>query len=875
MVKHITYKGLTTSPSDYECPDGELSASFGIIREEDALRPICKPALVEDLSLILDKEHSETAEVILIHRPNQHYNYVLKRTKVIAGKESVSIYYWPDNLNIEEGWTLYNVPEDETLIKVEAIGNTLAIITSKEVKYAIYTGEFCEMIGPIPDLPVIDFRLAIRHVETWPQISLDFRPFKTNIASPVDDVTEIISNEINSLLGNINKMIEEKNADAKNFMYPFFIRYAFKLYDGTITKHSSPILMTPAAINPIMQLVQQPSEKTEKNYNYTLCQYKIKLLSYNLVYEIQSTIDLTKWKDIIKSVEIYISQPLYTYDMSPDNNEYNSDRSKITQFTSGKFFSIEDRKIPSSEIFNLPPETWALIPPLVKRFNENVSDCSTFYLYSEIGLDKFAPSGQATYRPYPKIEKMTDIVQQKTMSDDFISNQKFTGMVPYTYNSRLHLASFRRQLFNGHPLESSLQFTTVGDTKASFRIHIKKNGQNYTVGLDNIRAFLNMKDETMYFFYPDPGAYRLDVFAEDGSTIISVELKQHNFLYGAYYFNNFKPIKETTVRKQPLSLNTTIYEGNMMYVSEVNNPFVFPAANAVSIGSGNIIALSSPTKALSQGQFGQFPLYAFTTDGIWAINLTQEGKYSSVQPISRDVCNNPKSVTQTDDAVLYTTDSIMIISGSSTASISRLIDLPDVNTASIPHIMEFAALSGYNDIGMVELKDFIQGCRMIYDFSKKRIIVYNKSHKYAYVYSLIEHTWGQIESNIVSNIDSYTEALAVDADNRLLDFSKEGEVNKGFIITRPLKLESHNLKSIDTILTRGDFAKGKVKMVLYASRDLKNWFVVKQSASGDIRNVIGTPFKYFRIAMITQLDKEESIFGATLSLREKFTNKLR
>lgn len=60
---------------------------------------------------------------------------------------------------------------------------------------------------------------------------------------------------------------------------------------------------------------------------------------------------------------------------------------------------------------------------------------------------------------------------------------------------------------------------------------------------------------------------------------------------------------------------------NKLYSSAVNNPFFIPASSAVTIGNSQILGLSSAAKALSQGQFGQFPLYAFTRGRVGSSSL--------------------------------------------------------------------------------------------------------------------------------------------------------------------------------------------------------------------------------------------------------------
>ena len=132
-------------------------------------------------------------------------------------------------------------------------------------------------------------------------------------------------------------------------------------------------------------------------------------------------------------------------------------------------------------------------------------------------------------------------------------------------------------------------------------------------------------------------------------------------------------------------------------------------------------------------------------------------------------------------------------------------------------------------------------------------------------------------STIEAGINSYPEALAVDHDGALLNFSAmEGEATKGLFVTRPLKLETPDvLKTMDTVIQRGHFQKGHVQSVLYGSRDLFNWHLVWSSKDHYLRGFRGTPYKYFRIACVTSLTDDESIFGASLQFNPRQTNQPR
>ena len=46
MIKEIKYNGYTANPSDYECADGDLALTMGLVQENGAMKPILPPTNV-------------------------------------------------------------------------------------------------------------------------------------------------------------------------------------------------------------------------------------------------------------------------------------------------------------------------------------------------------------------------------------------------------------------------------------------------------------------------------------------------------------------------------------------------------------------------------------------------------------------------------------------------------------------------------------------------------------------------------------------------------------------------------------------------------------------------------------------------------------
>jgi hypothetical protein len=208
-------------------------------------------------------------------------------------------------------------------------------------------------------------------------------------------------------------------------------------------------------------------------------------------------------------------------------------------------------------------------------------------------------------------------------------------------------------------------------------VTIKADQGEYTV-----KHTANVSDhiQGIFFYYPDSRAKHV-IIMKDDTCILNEDLKEHGGLNGAFYFKGLPGIdvneepRTTTPTIPRYDNNATEQLGNYIVTSEVNNPFVYKADGYNKVGTGKIIGMSTTTQALSQGQFGQFPLLVFSESGIWAMDLDKTGLFISVHPMSREVCNNAKSITQTDGAVFFTSEKgLMVITGSEIRCVSEQLN---------------------------------------------------------------------------------------------------------------------------------------------------------------------------------------------------------
>ena len=893
MIKELKYGGLTASPLDYECSDGDLAISMDMIPEDGSLKPVVPPKPV----MVVPSNY----KLLYVHEGNGYKNYIVR--------SSSDIFALPEGYASEEGedYRIMSLSSSVTLHQINAIGNTLVILSSEGMHYLLYKDSSYVYLGDeIPEL-AISFGLQGEMIRT-DEFSISFDSISEgNIWNEFSDSnkTKITS----QVLAKVNKFIADNSTHAGKFIYPFLVRYAYRLYDGTLTKHSAPVLMICSS-----DLAPQVffEHITGKN-SYTSASLRVVGMCHSLDYAVVSSSELSelkKWSDIVSSVDIFVSAPIYTYDQNGECTKFvkvdDSDCYCVCKHTNQAVsqttypLRYQRHKFSKLYAFTFNPSTLSyptgrlMIPEKsLETVKGDIKDCSQFYFLESIGVENLSTS-----RTLLTIEEdyLQSLVTREVMSDDFDSHDKLMPQVSFTYNQRLNVANIRKRLFAG--FSAAAQFchsdgyvnnwsdveSTFMDTKVSVSVfvYIKQDGKDIVVR-GNAASF-GYNSPTLFFYYPNINAYKAIIVKSNYfSDYYEIPLEPHNFLNGAFYFGGWEDVsKSVSVSPVASSVAQRVVElPNKLYTSEVNNPFRFPVLGINTIGTGKIVGMSSAVKALSQGQFGQFPLYAFTTDGVWALEVSGTGTFTARQPVTRDICVNPGSITQIDSAVLFVTDrGIMLLSGSEATCISEIIDgaLPDMS--AYPSGASLLKLSGIdtNAFAFVSFREFLSGCQMFYDYTHQRIVVFNPSYAYAYVYSLKSKSWGMMSSQMATSANAYPETAVQLHDGSIVDYAGEGDYDElhGFILSRPLKLDGPDiLKTVYSIIQRGNFNKGDIKVALFGSRDLANWHYVYSSADHYLRGFAGTPYKYYRIGVISSMKNGKGLFGCSINYESKQGNDLR
>lgn len=860
MQQEIKYGTFSAAPDDYLVPDGNLAAMAGLERKEGALWG----ELPSREKFILQNGYT----IMCIHKVSDGtVNY-------ICWCETHTLYKMSESGTFDySGGAIYYFGTDVEVYKVEPVGNTLVVLTNNGVHYILWKNGYYRYLGT--HLPELDLQFSMDHHHA----TLYSDEFKTGQITysgdffdwinddghkeTLDKLRQAIMAASNQVVGTLTRQ--------RLFVFPFFVRYAFRLYDGSLTMHSAPCLMIPTMDVPEVDM-GTPIFITQGAPVGIIPKIKATFTGYGLWCkgtDAQAG-ELAQWSDIISSIDIFVSPQFYTYTQNPNDDEFAIDR--------GSGFN----------------------PPVNTQINRQIIENGNFYLIRQVPVrngnnnqdPRLRNNGGEVEPGYEPTNE--NIVVRERMGDDYGTHDELFAEKSFAFNGRINLAGVSKRIFSG--FNPACMWNRIGDTAhntTTAAVVIETDGREITVeSAEGDVYFTNSTNKVLWFYYPNTGAKR--AYLTLGGQNIELELMPHATLNGAYYCSLDEDAVQQAVQYIPTPSSDEqrlVEQPNKVYTSEVNNPFYFPASGINTVGAGEILGICSAVRALSQGQFGQFPLYAFTTEGVWALQTNSEGGYSAVQPVTRDVCIDTDSITQMDDAVLFVTArGIMVISGSTSQCISEVIDGRVGFSLGMmtekANALKLLAGGPAVALEMATFERFREGMRMLYDYRHQRIVVYNdtmeggkKKYPYAYVYSLSEQQWSVAVNNLVDHINSYPDAIAVTADNMVVNLSEDGEPQGGIpfvMVTRPMDLGAADIhKTVTAVIQRGVFDKNHIQQVLFGSRDLLHWHLVSSSQDALLRGCRGTPYKWFRLMVLGTLDKGESIAGMTVQYDTRLTNKPR
>lgn len=891
--KSVSFTGITQATSDLDCRDGDLSISHNIINQDGAMRPIVAPDVAFSLNV--------GEQLIYVHKGDGFKNYFIT--------DSSNLLYFTDD-NKTERQDVIPV-RDRTIRQMVGIGNSVAVLFEDGIEYLLYKDNGYKTLGSKPPELQISFGLVGGPSKEVVGMQVDCssndiegRGGSYLLGATAKSVTDVLVARINEVLA--------KFRYNNLFSQPFLICYAYKLLGQTDYMVSPPVLMQPVSHGcyPFIQATKlNLSSNILKGFTCDMM-FAACRPDYHIRKEVLER--LHDWKEIITSVDIYVSPEIPIFKESGLFGGIYSAKGSSSNFLTCTYGKSSITLYESEEQYNrLNPVyaelgtignhigssmEYALNTPVytTEEVNEKIYGSSNFYLYKSYKIEEL----KTVQIIKPDEEGILDniaIRPELKAVEDYNSHDILSASKAVVYNGRLHMSGVKKSFFgfnpcalvpynNGVRKDNNIFATDNFELKTydyKFTYLIKEDGKVVKAVSDISQ--LNSVDGLL--FYPNPNVVKVLVEKISSTETLYSEdvFKSHESLNDSVTVSNIRTYKKT-YNNSDYNVGTQAYDYNKIYTSDVNSIFNFPLSGRTTIGAGTVYGVSAVSKALSPGQFGQFPLYAFSSEGVYAMEVNPNtGLFSSIHLISRDVCNNADSITQIDGAVLFTSErGVLLVDGSDVRPISAEMNGLNFNINNVVQLNTVLTKEGVlGELGgMIRFSDFIRHCQMAYDYPNSRIVLFRQDMSYAYVYSLNSRSWATISADYNHVVTDYPNVYMQGNKNQVYDlFDKieydSGKEAKTIIVTRPMKFGNAEYKSINTIINRGILKKGRGGIILFASLDGLTYYPIGSAVGQKLTRLQGTAHRYFRLAIVGNMSMNESLSMSSVFITPKWIKKPR
>lgn len=960
MQQSIRYKGLSLTPDEMAVENGALSLCGNLELHDGALRPsiVTGTPLSQPLTV-----NGEVAKILYVHETGSYHHLI-----AIA---SSAIYWFLQDGSLGSTTPIKSFDYEASVLSVNSIGNTLIIVATDGIHYALWVDGGYKNLPQKPPFVEISFYISDDYPENYSNggvdaegsvngfySSLQKTPYtqeevfnkvkftmndaaggkELEVLTIKEDKQSDITQSIYALVNRTNNLIARKG----RFYANFFVRYCYKMFDGSMIMHSSPVFIPVQVPDSYIVISANTSNwanagKGEILFfnDYNLIRYdgknnatSVHIDSATFIYHPRNVdlnykildakrAELEEWKDVIKSVDVFITPPISNVDTSEKIVSFRSDRKN---YGLGKGIIEHYYELEGENSQYKVGTVTAYFPSLSEdAYRNKLKNTSTFYKVCSL---KISDLTNYTTKKLP-VDKnaVYQVSLQEQMKDDYKTHNSLFAQGSYTYNHRLNLYGLKEKLFSGFSglvMLPGLYILKYDDStdNLKYRYKIQKivvslNTTSGTKYVESSDKFFSRQDIDGFMignlvkFYPDSRADKMAIFCKDYSdndVIFVFPLEQCEELNGAMHMGDFTDnLEQYKVDSFDYTVDDVVELSNKIYTSESDNAFYFPLNGINTVGIGTIQGIASTTRALSQGQFGQYPLMAFSTDGIWALNVSSSGTYSSIHPISREVCSNPKAITQLDQSVAFVTNrSFSRVAESQVVSMSDVLDGPGFNiSGSLGKFLNFFVDAEGDSESVKTTKaqmrqlidftsspiEFFQRCQVIYDYKNSRILCLDVTQTsktstadtVALCYSIKDGSWSTfLIQNVLTAINSYPHPYIQYRDGSVMvldkgyDYEDPTEYH-GIIVTRTLKFDEDNVPDSITGYIHSLTSGSIPIMWLYGSNDNQNWHYIGRLGGMKSSYMATHSYRFFRIALYLKMKSMNQYFATRLEIIRRFS----
>lgn len=492
-----------------------------------------------------------------------------------------------------------------------------------------------------PPCPLIEFGLKRGVVPGWHNHPFRLPSVTVGNSSPSSASWSKIA--LDTLLS-----LERDITKAGMFMEPFFALCALRLNDGHHILPSSPVLMIPLSQPPLIAASGDVSASSmELSFTVAPC-----MLQYRLVIPPE----LLSWTDRISHIDLFVSNPLQLYD-----------RKTLPGFFHNKGFSGFSHSLHpegfagehwvTEESF---PRAWSPVATDDALWQQNLTSISEFRLVSSIPLAE-ASSTLGFVDVKLNCGPLSTVYSSASYTPEYAHLSGVAGRFKTSFSARTTVCDLTLTLPEVGELSGLISRTDgmieEGRGREAMEVTVVKEGKVlHASRTGGIGPGSEISESTFprWLFYPDPDATQITVLTSAGGFI--VPLRRHPSLHGAFFASydlNCGDISEMGIRKisgylaeeAPDQTSSDSYRmSSSVWRSGKGSDLFFPDKLCMKLDVERVIAMVRAFRSSGLIATTSPTAYLFTTDGIFLLKETDDGRLLDAGLISTHVLKDASCI---------------------------------------------------------------------------------------------------------------------------------------------------------------------------------------------------------------------------------------
>lgn len=481
--------------------------------------------------------------------------------------------------------------------------------------------------------------------------------------------------QANSILLDAYKYLCNRASSSDAWVEPIVVRYAVRLWDDSLLFSSMPVIIG-NGLQCSNELYAEVATSNNSFLNVMGSTFSIKC--YGMAMSVIKGCG-TEWEPLIKSIDIYYAS---AGELLTDSAPYY--RCETTQ-TGGRRYFLR---------FSLAHEP-------ISVAGENLANARQWKMAARITDIKALHNRQAKGLGITKIKDLTGgylnestyIVYNRGYFSaeidrkEFIPSTKTSARIQVpstliTNAGKAYWGGGNNCLVNRHSLISSASTAFTNDRgNAYIALDIpSKDGDRKIVALQYFTAGFTMLNPLIAFPFTTATKVEIKTLSAQKVHTFTCELQSDELGEYSYFIApdllpmemELDPDYDFTL---PEAQNTNERIHGTLRETRENNPFV--TENVISLGDAAINAISFARKPVSSNIFGRYPMYVFTSDGIFAVS-TDKG-HALPRLIDHNTVNGQNCVASTPYGEMFVAENCLkLLNGSKCTILERGIDCSEI-----------------------------------------------------------------------------------------------------------------------------------------------------------------------------------------------------